>query len=194
MAVIVSSGRDDQVQRARGRTVSDDLDFVRDNLPDWDRDDNAPPNFFRNAKKECPLREWYPQPEFWAKSYELMSCLDGILEYYRVTGDRRCLDTVDAIRGNLAATELNPLGSVGFGDKLIGGAVRVNALNEVCDVIHWIRLNLDLFLITGEDKYLDSMELGYFNVCSIFIKISNNESLGHSGKTDTLFLFVVFLA
>ena len=139
------------------------LDFVCDNIPDWDRDDGKGPNFFRNAKKDCPLREWYPKPEFWAKSYEMMSCLDGLLEYYRVTGDRRCLDTVDAIRGNLAATELNPLGSVGFGDKFIGGSVRVNALNEVCDAIHWIRLNLDLFLITGDDKYLDSMELGYFN-------------------------------
>ena len=80
-----------------------------------------------------------------------------------MTGDRPCLDTVGRIRDNLATTEINPLGSVGFGDKFIGGAVRVNALNEVCDAIHWIRLNLDLFLITGEDKYLDSMELGYFN-------------------------------
>ena len=139
------------------------LDFARDMLPDWDRDDNAPPNFFRNASKPIPLREWYPEPELWAKSYELMSCLDGLLEYHRVTGDARCLETVFAIRDNLAATELNPLGSVGYGDKLCGGAVRVNALNEVCDAIHWIRLNLDLFLITGEQRCLDAMELAYFN-------------------------------
>ena len=139
------------------------LDYAREMIPDWDRDDGAPPNFLRNAALPVPLHEWYPDPETWAKSYEMMSCLDGLLEYYRVTGERRCLDAVAAIRDNLAATELNPVGSVGFGDKLCGGAVRVNALNEVCDAIHWIRLNLDLFLITGEDRYLDSMELAYFN-------------------------------
>ena len=139
------------------------LDFAKEMLPDWDREDGAAPNFFRNAKKNIPLREWYPKPEHWAKSYEMLSCLDGLLEYYRATGDRRCLDTVAAIRDNLAATETNPLGSVGYGDKFKGGTVRVNALNEVCDAIHWIRLNLDLFLITGDGKYLDSMESAYFN-------------------------------
>ena len=139
------------------------LEYARKMLPDWDRDDNACPNFFRNAKRNVPLSEWYPRPENWAKSYELMSCLDGLLEYYRATGDARCLDAVSVIRDNLERTESNPLGSVGFGDKFIGGAKRVNALNEVCDAIHWIRLNLDLFLITGEDRYLDSMELAYFN-------------------------------
>ncbi len=139
------------------------LDFARDMLADWDRDDNAPPNFFRNASKPIPLREWYPNPETWAKSYELMSCLDGLLEYHRATGDARCLETVFAIRDNLDATELNPLGSVGYGDKLCGGAVRVNALNEVCDAIHWIRLNLDLYLITGDRKYVDAIEMTYCN-------------------------------
>lgn len=139
------------------------LDFARGILADWDRDDNAPPNFFRNAFRPGSLREWYPHPENWAKCYELMSCLEGMLEYHRATGDARCLETVRAIRDNLAATEINPLGSVGFGDKFIGGPVRVNALSEVCDAIHWIRLNLDLFLITGEKKHLDSMELAYFN-------------------------------
>ena len=139
------------------------LEFAKKTVPDWDREDGACPNFFRNAKKDAALHDWYPEPEMWAKSYEMMSCLDGLLEYYRVTGDKRCLDTVAAIRDNLNRTELNPLGSVGFGDKFIGGVERVNALNEVCDAIHWIRLNLDLFLITGEDKYLDSMELAFFN-------------------------------
>ena len=139
------------------------LGFARGIVADWDRDDGAPPNLLRNAFRPGPLREWYPHPENWAKCYELMSCLEGLLEYHRATGDAACLAAVRAIRDNLAATELNPLGSVGFGDKFIGGAERANALTEVCDAIHWIRLNLDLFLLTGEDKHLDSMELAYFN-------------------------------
>ena len=139
------------------------LDYAAEMLPDWDRADGMAPNFFRNAKKDQPLHTWYPTPERWAKSYEFMSCVDGLLEYYRVTGDRRCLETAQAIRDNLAATEANPLGSVGYGDKFVGATKCVNALNEVCDVIHWIRLNVDLFLITGDEKHLDSIETAYFN-------------------------------
>ena len=139
------------------------LDYAAEMLPDWDRADGMAPNFFRNAKKDQPLHTWYPKPENWAKSYEFMSCVDGLLEYYRVTGDRRCLETAQAIRDNLAATEANPLGAVGYGDKFVGATKCVNALNEVCDVIHWIRLNLDLYLITGDEKHLDSIETAYFN-------------------------------
>ena len=139
------------------------LDYATEMLADWDREDGSAPNFFRNAKKPVPLHTWYPKPEDWAKSYEFMSCVDGLLEYYRVTGDGRCLETAQAIRDNLAATEANPLGAVGYGDKFVGATKCVNALNEVCDVIHWIRLNLDLFLITGNEKLLDSIETAYFN-------------------------------
>ena len=139
------------------------LQAAKDLLSDWDRDDGACPNFFRNARLEKPLNDWYPQPEKWAKSYEFLSCVDGMLEYYRATGDRRCLDTARRIRDNLAQSDANPFGSVGFGDKLIGAPRYCNGLNEVCDVIHWIRLNIDLFLITGEKRYLDSVEVAYFN-------------------------------
>ena len=139
------------------------LDYATEMLADWDRADGQCPNFFRNAPKDQPLRTWYPKPESWAKSYEFMSCVDGLLEYYRATGERRCLETARLVRDNLAKTDANPFGAVGYGDKLIGAPQYCNALNEVCDVIHWIRLNVDLFLVTGDRQYLDSVETAYFN-------------------------------
>ena len=139
------------------------LDFAAEMLPEWDRADGECPNFFRNAKLDKPLHTWYPDNGSWDKTYEFLSCTDGLVEYYRATGDRRCLDTAAAICANLAKTDINPLGSVGFGDHMIGAPQYCNALNEVCDVIHWIRLNVDLFLVTGEKKYLDSIEFAYFN-------------------------------
>ncbi len=139
------------------------LDFATAMLPLWDRDDGRCPNFFRNAATGKALHAWYPKPQSWAKCYEMMSCLDGLLEYYRVTGERRCLDTVAKIRDLLDEYESNPLGGVGFGDKFIGAASRPNGVSEVCDAIHWMRLNIDLFLITGEDRYLDSVERCWYN-------------------------------
>ena len=139
------------------------LDFASEILPYWDRDDGRKPNFFRNAPTGKALHTWYPEPQNWAKSYEMMSCLDGILEYYRVTGERRCLDAIVQIRDLLDRYESNPLGGVGFADKLIGASSRPNVASEVCDAIHWMRLNIDLFLITGEDRYMDSVEKCYYN-------------------------------
>ena len=139
------------------------LDFASEMLPYWDREDGTLPNFFRNAQTGKALHTWYPEPHKWAKSYEMMSCLDGLLEYYRVTGERRCLDTVAKIRDLLEKHESNPLGGVGFVDKFVGAASRPNGASEVCDAIHWMRLNIDLFLITGEDRYLDSVEKCWYN-------------------------------
>ena len=139
------------------------LDFASEMLPYWDREDGTLPNFFRNAQTGKALHTWYPEPHKWAKSYEMMSCLDGLLEYYRVTGERRCLDTVAKIRDLLDKYESNPLGGVGFVDKFVGAASRPNGASEVCDAIHWMRLNFDLFLITGEDRYLDSVETCWYN-------------------------------
>lgn len=139
------------------------LAYAEEMLPDWDRDDNAAPNFFRNALSGKHVHEWYPNPDEWAKAYEMMSCLDGLLEHHRVTGDRRSLETVIAIRDDLVKTELNALGGVGYRDKFAGAVERPNAATEVCDSIHWMRLNYDLFLITGEPKYMDSVEKCYYN-------------------------------
>ena len=139
------------------------LDFATEMLPLWDRADGRCPNFFRNAPSGKALHTWYPEPHRWAKSYEMMSCLDGLLEYHRVTGDRRCLETVARIRDLLDKYESNPLGGVGFVDKFVCAASRPNGASEICDAIHWMRLNIDLFLITGEDRYLDSVEKCYYN-------------------------------
>lgn len=139
------------------------LDYAKEIIADWDREDGRGINFYRNAFNGKELWQWYPDPSTWAKSYEMMSCLDGLLEYYRITGDKRTLDTVAAIHKNLAESDMNPLGDVGFVDKFIGASHYPNASTEVCDTIHWIRLSYDLFLITGDDKYLDYMEIAYFN-------------------------------
>ena len=139
------------------------LDFSAEILTYWNREDGGRPNFFRNAFTDKALHTWYAAPETWAKSYEMMSCLDGILEYYRVTGEKRCFDSVAKIRDLLEKYESNPLGGVGFADKFIGAASLDNAASEICDAIHWMRLNIDLYLLTGEDRYLDSVERCWYN-------------------------------
>ena len=139
------------------------LAYAREMLPFWERADGAAPNLVANAARKEPIHTWYPNPYGWAKAYEMMSCMQGLLEYYRVTGERKYLDAVVALQRNIAETERNQVGSVAYNDHFSGAAERPNAVSEPCDVVHWMRVNHDLYLITGDAKYVDEIELTYYN-------------------------------
>ena len=68
------------------------LDFVLEIVKEWEREDGAIPNLINNALSGRPVHTWYPKSETWAKAYETMSCLDGLLELYRVTGEVKYLE------------------------------------------------------------------------------------------------------
>lgn len=93
----------------------------------------------------------------------MMSCLDGLLEYARVTGDEAVLASVRKVVSNLEDSELNPLGDVGYVDMFFDARHQPNACTEVCDAVHWIRLNLDLYRLTGDSHYCDAAEVAYLN-------------------------------
>ncbi len=139
------------------------LTLAREIVHHWDGPDAEMPALVANAFSGKPVAEWYPNPVSWAKAYEMMSCLDGLLEYYRVTGETRILEAVRNIQQLLWTYERNPLQSVGYNDQFAGAAGMLNGISEPCDAIHWMRLNHDLFLITGDPQYVDVMELTFFN-------------------------------
>ena len=129
---------------------------------DWDRPDNRMPNLIANALSGRPVRDWYDD-EHWAKAYEMMSCADGLLELYRVTGTEKYFRACAALFDNLIKNERNVLFSVGFNDQFSHAAREINAVTEPCDVIHWMRLCYELFALTGEAKYMDAFELASLN-------------------------------
>ena len=116
-----------------------------------------------NAHKKEKICDWYPAPGFWAKSYEILSCLEGLADYYRLTGNEKVLEGVLAFHRHLLAEEMNPMGCVGFFDHFLHAAARVNGMVELCDVVHWIRLNRELFALTGEARYMDLIEEAFYN-------------------------------
>ena len=148
--------------RKTGKSIY--LDHAREIVRSWNRPGNPKPNFFRNAATGKPLNEWYQDGiGKWAKAYEMMSCLDGVLEYYRLTGETDCLEMVQRMQKILWATERNPVESVGYNDQFVGASRHLNGVSEPCDAIHWIRLNFDLYLITGDVKYVDAAEATFYN-------------------------------
>ena len=139
------------------------LGYAREMLPDLERADGACPNLVANAFTDKLVHEWYPEDEKWAKVYEMTSLLDGLLEYYRVTGEGKYLAAVKRMHAKFVDGELNALWSIGYNDRFRHSKVRANAVTEPCDVIHWMRLNHDLYLVTGDDRYIDFLEAAYYN-------------------------------
>ena len=97
------------------------------------------------------------------KAYETMSCFDGIIELYRVTGDAKYLTASENFWDCLVRFELNPAMSVGFNDIFLFAAAQQSLVSEPCDVIHFIRITSELFKITGDKKYMDMLELSFEN-------------------------------
>ena len=124
---------------------------------------DSPAAILRDALRPEPIVDWHPMPTFWAKAYEIMSCLEGCADWARLTGDRAVLDAVLAYHRHLVAEELNPMGSVGHFDHFLRSAHRVNGMTELCDVVHWIRLNRELLLLTGRAEYAGRMEEAFCN-------------------------------
>ena len=117
----------------------------------------------KDAFRGDKIVDWHKTPCQWAKAYEIMSCLEGILDYYRFTGEKRILDAVLAYYAHLEREELNPMGSAGYFDHFVNAANRVNGMSELCDVVYWIRLNRSLLALTGEAKYADRIEEAFYN-------------------------------
>ncbi|MDD6883358.1 MAG: glycoside hydrolase family 127 protein [Eubacteriales bacterium] len=139
------------------------LAFAREICDAWEQDPATPPSILYHALRGEPVHTWYPHPQQWAKAYEMTSCLEGIAEMYRVTGEEKYLRTVVTLWDLLRKYEKNALRSVGFIDKFNRGAHRVNVMSEPCDAFHWCRLSLALLRITGEAKYAAEYADTFYN-------------------------------
>ena len=127
------------------------------------RNERETPKLIANALADADVDRWYPEPGEWAKAYEMMSCYEGFLAYAEATGEKRLLEAAAAFWEKLVRRESNALGGVGYHDKFLRASAHPNAITEVCDVIHWMRLCRGLYLATGRTKYLDAYELCFYN-------------------------------
>lgn len=139
------------------------LDAALGIADDFEREDGRATAIIAKALAMTPVFDWYPMEKKWAKVYELLSCLDGLLELYRLTGTEKYLKATENMYTLLLEGEYNTLFSVGFNDLFLDAASKPNAISEPCDVIHWIRICAELYCLTGDTKYIDTIELAFYN-------------------------------
>ena len=139
------------------------LDFCLKMAWEWERADGECPNLITNAMSDVPPEKWYEAGKWYPKAYEMTSCFDGLIELYRVTGEGLYLKATKSFWEMLKKYESNILGSVGYCERYASAASYADAATEICDVIHWMRLSHELFMLTGEAKYMDAFEKAFLN-------------------------------
>lgn len=116
-------------------------------------------------KDEIPPSE-YPV----VKAYEMMSCFEGLLQYYCITGNEKYKSAVVNLGHRIIKEELSIIGSSGcefelFDHTSTNQTVTSNETSgqETCVTVTWMKLAAALLELTGEVAFADSIENSYYN-------------------------------
>lgn len=131
------------------------------------------PQLIEKALAGVPVAERFPRPAKWfswengEKAYEMMSCYEGLLELYRITGTRQYLDAAVKVFENILDTEILPAGSGSSRECWFGGALAPHLpapdMMETCVSTTWMGLCASLLKLTGDARYADQIERTAYN-------------------------------
>ena len=126
------------------------------------------------------------------KAYEMMSCFEGILEFYRATGDGKYLQMVRNFAAKVIATDVTVIGSAGTTHELFDHS-RINQFNpafkgimqETCVTVTWMKFCLQLLAITGDGAFADNIELSAYNALLGAVNFEENPFRGEVFAFDS---------
>ncbi len=102
-----------------------------------------------------------------AKAYEMLSCLVGLCELYRATGDAKYLTPAVNAWRDIVANQLLITGSGSSKEHWTAPheflSSMQNEVAETCVTVTWIQLNQQLLRLTGEARYAEELEKTYYN-------------------------------
>lgn len=146
------------------------LDFAKEIVRQWETPDG--PQLI--SKADIDVSKRFPKPKInwygWGqgqKAYEMMSCYEGLLELYRLTGNNIYKDAVEKTWENIRDTEINIAGSGSSMETWFEGSklqtLPITHYQETCVTATWIKLTQQLLRLTGEAKYADAIEQAFYN-------------------------------
>lgn len=126
------------------------------------------------SKAAVPVEKRFPKPEKnwygWEqgqKAYEMMSCYEGLLELYRITGKKEYKTAAEQTWQSIAESEINIAGSGSAMEAWFSGKKKqtmpIAHYQETCVTVTWIKFNQQLLRLTGEAKYADAIEQTLYN-------------------------------
>ena len=104
------------------------------------------------------------------KAYEMMSCFEGLLEYYRVTGIEKYKEAVIRFADRVFRSDVTIIGCCGCTHELFDHSAveqfnteKTGIMQETCVTVTWMKLCYQLLCLTGKAKYAEWMENSVFN-------------------------------
>ena len=104
------------------------------------------------------------------KAYEMMSCFEGLLEYYRITGIEKWKQATVNFARRIRLAEISVIGSCGCTHELFDNtAVRQanteynGIIQETCVTVTYMKLCFQLLSLTGDSVYADEIERSVYN-------------------------------
>lgn len=127
---------------------------------------NGAPAIFRLAEEDKLDPHQYPV----VKAYEMMSCFEGLIEYYEITSDKRYLKICENFAERVRNTEISVIGCAGCCHELFNNTVATqtdtsyqNIMQETCVTVTWMKFCDRLLCHTGDSKYADEIEKSAYN-------------------------------
>lgn len=131
-------------------------------------------NIFQQASDNVePHKMGGPYP----KAYEMMSMFEGLVEYYRITGNDRWKESFMNLYNNIRSKEITILGN-GGGDQPYHPAVmgegwdntafeqtnpNITRMMETCVGVTWMKLCSQILRLTGDPSTVDEIEKYIYN-------------------------------
>lgn len=146
------------------------LDFAEEIVRQWE----TPKGPQLISKADVPVGSRFPKPETnwygWEqgqKAYEMMSCYEGLIELYRITGNENFKVAAEKTWQSINDSEINIAGSGSAMEAWFSGKEKQTApiahYQETCVTVTWIKFNQQLLRLTGDAKYADAIEKTYYN-------------------------------
>ncbi len=104
-----------------------------------------------------------------AKAYEMMSCFEGLLEFYRITGIEKYKTAVVNFAHAVIDSEISVIGSCGCTHELFDHTKTRQTqfyegiMQETCVTVTWMKLCSQLLRLTGDSIFADEMEHSFYN-------------------------------
>ena len=104
------------------------------------------------------------------KAYEMISNFEGLLEYYRATGEEKYRVAVVNFARRLAKTDITIIGTAGCTHELLDHAAARQTdtayqgiMQETCVTVTWMKFCMQILLLTGDSAYADAFECSLYN-------------------------------
>jgi DUF1680 family protein len=174
------------------------LDFAKYIVQQWETPGG--PRLISSALAGVPVSGRFPHPDVWwsydngQKAYEMMSCYDGLLDLYKVTGEQSYLKAVELAVQDIIDEEINIAGSGSAYECWYQGAKYQDEPTyhtmETCVTMTWMKLCFNLLRVTGNPGYADEIEKSTYNALmasmrydgSMIAKYSPMGGIRHEGE------------